>query len=445
MTLAIVWSVLSLISHALTQYIQIQALPPKVTIRENDLVVLCSITNSSQLQSLFFIELSRNATVNFTTVVSVSNNDKIKWADSALQSRGAAAMGSLDLKNTPYLRFTMNKDIVQCPDDFKIYKCKMSGVDFRNNIDTKESAPIDIAHNVKPTVMEMPQVKMLNELFITPHRQFPVGTAIQLTCEGEIGSDPNTTIRWCVRKEKEEGFNRWTPSPVHSKASLSGCQYTRSSTITYNLTRDDTFTRFMCESGNTGTCGTGTAIQYVNITIIRPTLIEKPRVRILNELNGTTKRQFPVRTVLQLTCKGQIGSNPNNTIGWCVQKENEEIFTKLDQAPLHSNASFNGSQYIRSSTITYSLTSQDTFTKFLCESGDTGVCGTGTAIQYVNITIDPVTNFRSEDVSDTSDAREIAGGVIGGLVVIILVAFLIFCVVRNKDVIIKFIQGILKP
>lgn len=45
---------------------------------------------------------------------------------------------------------------------------------------------------VKPTVMEMPQVKMLNDLFITPHRQFPVGTAIQLTCEGEIGSDPNT-------------------------------------------------------------------------------------------------------------------------------------------------------------------------------------------------------------------------------------------------------------
>lgn len=45
---------------------------------------------------------------------------------------------------------------------------------------------------VKPTVMEMPQVMMLNELFITPHRQFPVGTAIQLTCEGEIGSDPNT-------------------------------------------------------------------------------------------------------------------------------------------------------------------------------------------------------------------------------------------------------------
>lgn len=140
-----------------------------MTIRENDLVVLCSITNSSQLQSLFFIELSRNATVNFTTVVSVSNNDKIKWADSALQSRGAAAMGSLDLKNTPYLRFTMNKDIVQCPDDFKIYKCKMSGVDSRNNIDTKESAPIDIAHNgmlISQPFIELLTINLLFCLFV---------------------------------------------------------------------------------------------------------------------------------------------------------------------------------------------------------------------------------------------------------------------------------------
>nr|XP_034301838.1 uncharacterized protein LOC117681442 [Crassostrea gigas]XP_034301839.1 uncharacterized protein LOC117681442 [Crassostrea gigas] len=431
MTLAIVWSVLSLISHALTQDIQIQALPPKVTIQENDLVVLCSIINSSRLQSLFFIELSRNATVNFTTVVSVLNDDEITWADSALQSRGAAAMGSLDFINTPYLRFTMNKDIVQCPDDFKMYKCKMSGVDSLKKIVTKESAPINIAHKVKPTVMEMPRVKILNEVYNTPYRQFPMGVAIQLTCEGQIGSDPSTTIRWCVRKEKEEGFKRWAQSAVHSEASPSGCQYTRSSTITYNLTRDDTFTRFMCESGNTGTCGTGTAIQYVNITIIRPTLIEKPRVRILNELNDTTKRQFPVRRVLQLTCKGQIGSDPNNTIGWCVQKENEEIFTKLDQAPLHSNASFNGSQYIRSSTITYILTSQDTFTKFLCESGDTGVCGTGTAIQYVNISItDPVTNYGSEN--DTSDAGKIAGGVIVGLALIALIIVLVVWKCRRK-------------
>lgn len=33
------------------------------------------------------------------------------------------------------------------------------------------------------------------------------------------------------------------------------------------LTSQDTFTRFLCESGNTKTCETGTAKQYVNISI----------------------------------------------------------------------------------------------------------------------------------------------------------------------------------
>lgn len=45
---------------------------------------------------------------------------------------------------------------------------------------------------------------------------------------------------------------------------------------------------------------------------MKPSMIEKPRVRILNEHNDATKRQFPVGTVLEITCQGQIGSDPSN-------------------------------------------------------------------------------------------------------------------------------------
>ena len=34
-----------------------------------------------------------------------------------------------------------------------------------------------------------------------------------------------------------------------------------------------------------------------------------PTVRILGELTDTALRQFPISTVLQLTCKGQIGND----------------------------------------------------------------------------------------------------------------------------------------
>ena len=75
------------------------------------------------------------------------------------------------------------------------------------------------------------------------------------------------TIRWCARKRTHFTFTGLPQSPVHSEASLLGCQYRRSSTITYNLTSTDIFTQFLCESGDDGMCGTGSAIQYVNISL----------------------------------------------------------------------------------------------------------------------------------------------------------------------------------
>lgn len=46
--------------------------------------------------------------------------------------------------------------------------------------------------SVKPTVMEMPRVKIPSDPYNTPSRQFSKGTVIQITCEGQIGSDPST-------------------------------------------------------------------------------------------------------------------------------------------------------------------------------------------------------------------------------------------------------------
>lgn len=137
---------LSIVS-ASSENIQMQAIPPTVTLRESDLVVLCSITNPSQLASLFFIQLSRNASVNFSTVVSVVSEDKILWADSTLHNRGATATGSISTLNTAQLRLTLKKDIVRCPDDFKMYKCKMAGLDVQSNVVEDETLPITVTYN----------------------------------------------------------------------------------------------------------------------------------------------------------------------------------------------------------------------------------------------------------------------------------------------------------
>lgn len=54
-----------------------------------------------------------------------------------------------------------------------------------------------------PTVIEMPRLRILNENFDTPNRQFPVGIMIQLTCQGEIGSDASkVSILYLQESEK---------------------------------------------------------------------------------------------------------------------------------------------------------------------------------------------------------------------------------------------------
>lgn len=55
--------------------------------------------------------------------------------------------------------------------------------------------------SVKPTLMEIPRVRILNEGYDTPDRQFPVETAIQLTCQGEVGSD-QTKVRFNAMEGK---------------------------------------------------------------------------------------------------------------------------------------------------------------------------------------------------------------------------------------------------
>lgn len=55
----------------------------------------------------------------------------------------------------------------------------------------------------------MPRVRILGENFDMPNRQFPVGTAITLTCQGEIGSDPSKVIIYdlCLYKHRVKSSN----------------------------------------------------------------------------------------------------------------------------------------------------------------------------------------------------------------------------------------------
>lgn len=115
-------------SSAFAQNIQIQAQPQTITYRETDLVIICSITNPSQLSSVSFMELLKNSSTTFETVVEVSTGQTplVKWRDTTLQNR-ASVTGNIDSPSNAQLRLTIDKNSELCHADFKMYKCKMAG------------------------------------------------------------------------------------------------------------------------------------------------------------------------------------------------------------------------------------------------------------------------------------------------------------------------------
>lgn len=51
---------------------------------------------------------------------------------------------------------------------------------------------IQLCVSATPTKIMSPTVRILNKRNDTSDRQFPVATAITLSCQGEVGSDPNS-------------------------------------------------------------------------------------------------------------------------------------------------------------------------------------------------------------------------------------------------------------
>lgn len=96
---------------------------------------------------MFLIKLLKNSSTTFETVVFVANGQTppIQWKDYTLQGR-ATAIGNIDSPSSAQLRFIIDKNSVQCPDDFKMYKCEMSGFSTDSVAVRQDTSPIIISY-----------------------------------------------------------------------------------------------------------------------------------------------------------------------------------------------------------------------------------------------------------------------------------------------------------
>ena len=116
--------------------------------QENDLVIQCSITNPSQLSSVYYIQLLRNSSMDFETVVSIFKDQtpQIQWPVSmSLQNRTSALGSVIITPSSATLKLTIDKHSVLCLTDFTAYKCKMSGFSSaESDAVTQETNPVTI-------------------------------------------------------------------------------------------------------------------------------------------------------------------------------------------------------------------------------------------------------------------------------------------------------------
>lgn len=78
--------------------------------------------------------------------VATGQTPSVQWKDTQLQGR-ATATGNTDSPNTAELRLTIDKNSVQCPADFKMYRCRLSA--FSNGASegiTQETSPIALSY-----------------------------------------------------------------------------------------------------------------------------------------------------------------------------------------------------------------------------------------------------------------------------------------------------------
>ena len=116
------------------------------------MVIQCSITNPSQINSVYFIQLHQNTSTGFKTVVSIFKDQtpQIKWPaqGSSISETRASTVGSeINTPSSATLKITIDKNNVVCPTDFTTYKCTLSGFStVTSNAVTQETNPITVAY-----------------------------------------------------------------------------------------------------------------------------------------------------------------------------------------------------------------------------------------------------------------------------------------------------------
>ncbi|XP_069118778.1 uncharacterized protein [Argopecten irradians] len=246
--------------------------PSTVTTPTSELRITCT-PSTVGVTDINSITIKKNSsTLGYQNVVSVTYNKAtsdsvLTWGNIISYTRaGVSATGNVNTVSGASLVFTIATNRTTCTDG-GAYQCTM-GVTLTGGSGGVANAEKYVAATVDPTSTNNPLT-----VFPFPNvhsTYYSVGTMLTLTCSGTVGSDrkPHT---WCYKRVNDFGYTGYpTGADINQNDDnliQSGCNYQRTSTLSYNVTEADSNTTFMCEPYMGTVCGSNPAslIGYVTI------------------------------------------------------------------------------------------------------------------------------------------------------------------------------------
>lgn len=266
---------------------------------------------------------------------------------------------------------------------------------------------------------------------------------LELQCIGEvenINAMPSKDIRWCRKENGNFRFISFQEPPRTNvvKRSKDGCTVVQKSVLFYHVSQNDTALEIMCESGWGYACG----INGINATLNIPTTDTQPDKWRMLPILIHDKRSLlnPGHIVLDgsgktihLQCTSSVHSHNTSLtkiINWCVKKQNDATWTKVNLQGKKKEATSNISGEITIfSKVEYHVTVFDTDVHFMCEISHNSSCGTGLASSNISIHVVVEAQNQNGNEPDCSTAGVV---VLSVLLVVVVISTLLFLIVLYR-------------
>ncbi|XP_062600987.1 uncharacterized protein LOC134262629 [Saccostrea cucullata] len=238
---------------------------------EQKIYVKCSITNQAKFRAVTSLKIIQRST--HTNILVTINQAGNIWTN----RQNVYVAGNISNPEIAFLELLITKNNIICPGDFTEYFCRCVGVDKSSSPIIDESKILPIEFDESPKYMSDIQMNIKSQRIINQTLDF--GTTIELVCEGDITmwDSKLQNIRWCL---KIGGYGTFTPWVAHIKTiniTSKSCYKMQRSIITYTVEIVNGTTEFICESGYTTMCGTGSAIAHMTVLSAKSTEPTKPQ------------------------------------------------------------------------------------------------------------------------------------------------------------------------